>query len=132
LPLPFFRRKKRTQDQPVADKAPAAVVTTPASTERPHAAPAEGDGAAKSRRRRGNRGGRNRRKPTTATATATATAAAKPKQDQRSRPQKDGAKDDAKPAERQRRPNARRRQAPRRAPLPAAKRELLVSVDVSE
>ena len=41
-------------------------------------------------------------------------------------------KDDAEPAERQRRPTPRRRQAPRRAPLPAAKRELLVSVDVTE
>jgi len=66
-------------------------------------------------------------------AAATAeTAAPKPRQGQRSRPPKDGAKDDAKAAERQRRPNARRRQAPRRAPLPAAKRELLVSIDVTE
>jgi ribonuclease G len=36
------------------------------------------------------------------------------------------------PAERQRRPSSRRRQGLRRAPLPEAKRELLVSVDVSE
>jgi len=132
LPLPFFRRKKHTQEQPVAEKAQAAVVATPARVERPPAAPAEGDGAAKARRRRGSRGGRNRRKPTASTATATETAAPKPRQAQRSRPQKDGAKDDAKQAERQRRPNTRRRQVPRRAPLPAAKRELLVSVDVSE
>jgi ribonuclease G len=129
LPLPWFRRNKSTQEQPVAEKAPAAV-STPARTETPPAAPAEGDGTAKSRRRRGSRGGRNRRK--TPAGNVTETAAPKPRQPQRSKSQRDGTKDDAKPAERQRRPNARRRQAPRRAPLPAAKRELLVSVDVSE
>ena len=136
MPLPFFRRNKKTQEQPAAEKAPAAVVQTPPRTEQPTAAPAEGDGAAKSRRRRGSRGGRNRRKTPAgtigATATATETAAPKSRQPQRQKSQKEGTKDDAKPAERQRRPNTRRRQAPRRAPLPAAKRELLVSVDVSE
>ncbi len=56
-------------------------------------------------------------------ATTTATVEAKPQAPARERKE---------PAERQRRPSARRRQALRRAPLPEAKRELLVSVDVSE
>jgi ribonuclease G len=135
LPLPWFRRNKSTQDQPAAEAAPTAVVA-PKTEERP-SPPAEGEPAAKTKRRRGSRGGRNRRKPA-------APGGAEPREprEQQQRPgsrparepRADGSKPrgDGKPAERQRRPSTRRRQVPRRAPLPAAKRELLVSVDVTE
>jgi ribonuclease G len=135
LPLPWFRRNKSTQDQPAAEAAPAAVVA-PKTEERP-SPPAEGEQAAKTKRRRGSRGGRNRRKPA-----APGGAEAREPREQHQRPasrpprepRAEGSKPrgDGKPAERQRRPSTRRRQAPRRAPLPAAKRELLVSVDVTE
>ena len=95
----------------------------------------------KPKRRRGSRGGRGRKKPGAAGESAEAAdAAEKPEkaaQGEKRRPER-------KPAERrperkatsqrqERRQNQpRRRQAPRRAPLPAAKRELIVSVDVGE
>jgi ribonuclease G len=89
---------------------------------------AGGDGqssseAATKKRRRGTRGGRNRKKATSAASTATATATA----GEIRAPAR-------KPTERKTRPasQARRRTPPRRAPLPKAKRELLVSVDAGE
>jgi ribonuclease G len=139
LPLPWFRRNKNTQEQPVAEEAPAAVAGP--KTEQPLTPPTPGDAAgredsagesdavSKARRRRGSRGGRNRRKP--AAAVGTQPAESKPTPQPRARTAREP-KDDAKPSERQRRSSTRRRQAPRRAPLPAAKRELLVSVDVTE
>src|SRR5262249_17631324 len=69
----------------------------------------------------GSRGGRNRRPAQTGTAAATA------------KPAEQAAAKDGKPSpDRKRSPQSRRRQVSRRAPLPAAKRELLVSVDVTE
>ena len=105
------------------------------------------------KRRRGSRGGRGRKKPGTAGATPAATTGAavekadrpaqKPRSTGSGRNTGDAAKTERKqPAgktmsQRQERrrsegANSRRRQPPRRAPLPAAKRELLVSVDVGE
>jgi ribonuclease G len=109
------------------------------------------------KRRRGSRGGRGRKKPGTNGAAATGAAADKADKPTAERTQgggrsgaarPDGAKaekksGERKPAERktmsqrqERRrsegASSRRRQPPRRAPLPAAKRELLVSVDVGE
>src|SRR5262249_41155032 len=79
------------------------------------------------RRRRGRRGGRGRTRPTQEAANGAAaekaTAKKKPDDDQAAKP--------ARPAKRTRRSEPRRRQ-PRRQPLPAAKRELLVSVNVTE
>jgi ribonuclease G len=119
LPLPWFRRKKSEQAQP----APAAEVE-PSRTEAA-APPVEGEQLALKKRRRGSRGGRARRKTGAAESatTTTGTADAKPQAPARERKER---------AERQRRPSSRRRQGLRRAPLPEAKRELLVSVDVSE
>jgi ribonuclease G len=125
LPLPWFRRQKHEKAQPAAEEPPAAEVTTPSSSQ-PSADLAEG-GAANQRRRRGSRGGRNRRK-TPGTATATAAVAPKPARAAQTRT----TPATKEPADRQRRSATRRRQPPRRAPLPAAKRELLVSVDVTE
>jgi ribonuclease G len=121
LPLPWFRRKKSEQAQPI----PAAKVEAP-KTEVP-APPAEGEQPAAKKRRRGNRGGRGRRKTgAAASASAATTVKAETKRQAPARERKEPAGD------RQRRPSSRRRQAPRRAPLPAARRELLVSVDVTE
>jgi ribonuclease G len=131
--LPWFRWKKKRQPEATAEPA--------ASPEAPPAEPAEqpqdtvrgGDAEAdptKRRRRRGSRGGRARKKPGEQTADAAAGAApaepARPEPKKRSRP-------DRKPADRtSRSAQRRRREPPRRAPLPAAKRELLISTDVGE
>jgi ribonuclease G len=129
LPLPWFRRNKRTQEQPHADQAPAAVEEP--KTEDATAPPVQGEQAAKTRRRRGNRGGRNKRK--SAASVAAETVAARPKSPPRTQQKAQPSEPvTAKSAERPRRSSTRRRQPARRAPLPAAKRELLVSVDVTE
>jgi ribonuclease G len=126
LPLPWFRRQKHEKAQPAAEAPPAVEVAAPSRVEPPADTP-EGE-AARKRRRRGSRGGKNRRKTPAAAATATVESRApapRPKAPARA----------AKaPAERRSssRSSTRRRQPPRRAPLPAAKRELLVSVDVTE
>ena len=117
--LQLFRRKKRQKDAPVegaAQPEPVAVATPPAAT-------SAGD-PSKPKRRRGNRGGRGRKKK----ADAPATAETKPQAATKERAP------ERKPAQRTRRSGStqRRRTPPRRAPLPAAKRELLVSVDVGE
>jgi ribonuclease G len=126
LPLPWFRRKK-SDEQPHTVPPPqrAAAEEEPTRAE-PPAPPAEAEQPAQKRRRRGSRGGRGRKKPATAAGGPTA-----PVEDAKPAAQANEAKEAKEPADRQRRP-PRRRQAPRRAPLPAAKRELLVSVDVSE
>jgi ribonuclease G len=91
-------------------------------TESPQAA-----AAAKKRRRRGSRGGRGRKKPGAAAAT---TAAGDEKPDEQPEPARPERKPERKQDRRQAR--TRRRTATRRAPLPAAKRELLISTDVGE
>jgi ribonuclease G len=119
LPLPWFRRKKQQQAAaPETVSAPAAEVAAPRTP--PAAAPEAGDAAAKPKRRRGSRGGRNRRPAQSGAAAPTV------KQSEQT------ATKDGKPSDRKRSSSTRRRQVSRRAPLPAAKRELLVSVDVTE
>jgi ribonuclease G len=116
--LRWFRRKTRTDESAVADRpepqTPASLTVEPAPT---------GDQPAKKRRRRGSRGGRGRKKP------AAAQAERKPERKEDKPERKEERK---QPAQRQRRAAQRRRPQPRRAPLPPAKRELLVSVDVGE
>jgi ribonuclease G len=115
--LQFFRRKKRQKDAPVegATRPEPVITPTPAATpagEQP-----------KPKRRRGSRGGRGRKKKTETAATA----------ETKAEPAKKQARPERKPAQRSSRSSTqRRRTPPRRAPLPAAKRELLVSVDVGE
>ncbi|HEY7692274.1 MAG TPA: Rne/Rng family ribonuclease, partial [Gaiellaceae bacterium] len=121
MPLPWFRRK---QQRPAAPEKAPPVEVAPPSVVPPPAAPDAGEAAAKPKRRRGSRGGRNRRKPTTAATTAEA-----PRREQA--PAK-AAKESKPASDRRRSSPSRRRQVSRRAPLPAAKRELLVSVDVTE
>ncbi|HUH14468.1 MAG TPA: hypothetical protein VML35_01125, partial [Gaiellaceae bacterium] len=137
---PWFRRKKKdAREQQATDvatpaqPAPAEATTAQAPPERQPGATTDPD----KRRRRGSRGGRGRKKPgTSATAAATAEKAdAKPEQKPASQ------RRERKPPERsqrqERRANQsqgeRRRRVPqKRSPLPKAKRELLISVDVGE
>ena len=139
--MPWFRfRKKSSADQRADDArelefSPEPEVTTPAAAEA--AAPeSESTDPTKPKRRRGSRGGRGRKKPGTAAsgggAAAETTAAPERKEsgkqqsDRRQLSQRQERRRDQQSQQR------RRREPQRRAPLPAAKRELLVSVDVGE
>ena len=136
--MPWFRFRRRKDEDRAAEAAPA-VEEAPAPAEEPAAEeqdrPTATDGGApRKRRRRGSRGGRGRRKPGAATDVAVA-----------ERPEK-AAAEVAEPAPKKPAPERgsrsrsgqrstgreRRRQPARRAPLPEAKRELLISVDVGE
>ena len=131
---PWFRRKKK-QDQ-TEQQAPEAPAPAPQPEQaEPTSAAAPADAAIDPRkRRRGSRGGRGRKKPgTVATAEQPAEKADKPEQKPASQ------RRERKPAERSQRQERRanqqgnRRRVPqKRAPLPKAKRELLISVDVGE
>ncbi len=132
---PWFRWKRKKEEQQAAAEAAPAQVLAPTD-------PTPADEAAtdpSKKRRRGTRGGRGRKRPGT-TSTATTTAAGAEKKDVPA-----AAKEPAKRARAQQRPPAersqrqerrarepRRRTQQRRAPLPKAKRELLISVDIGE
>ena len=124
--LKWFRRPAR-QPEPAREERAASDPVRDV-TERPAPQAAGETQQQRNKRRRGTRGGRNRNKrPSDATATtSTAKADAKPARTPASKPAAQ-----RKPAgARQRTP--RRRTPAKRPPLPAAKRELLVSVDVGE
>ncbi|HZT14365.1 MAG TPA: Rne/Rng family ribonuclease, partial [Gaiellaceae bacterium] len=130
MPLPWFRRRR---DQKQAPSTAAASVPAPETDDIPEAAPepAAGDettdttsGTTARKRRRGTRGGRNRRKKAEPAA-ADAAADGAPADAEDRKPEKAERKGST-------RSQPRRRQAPKRAPLPKAKRELLVSVDAGE
>jgi ribonuclease G len=123
--LRWFRRQKpskdersRTEDAPPAP--PTQTVTAPpaeAATTEP----------ARKKRRRGTRGGRGRKRAGSATE-AKAKEETKAKKDK-----KDESRPERKPSAPRAKQRAPRRRVPqRRPPLPPAKRELLISVDVSE
>jgi ribonuclease G len=133
LPWFRFRKKKSSDDQrsdvPELEAKPEPQLIDPAAD----AAGSESTDPTKPKRRRGSRGGRGRKK-----SGSTAGAAAPDKKDS-------ARKEKAEPArqpqrrelsqrqERRRDQSSRRRREPqRRPPLPAAKRELLISVDVGE
>jgi ribonuclease G len=122
LPFNWFRRRKPEREQaPVEAAAPLTE-----APDKPAAVAAGTDthAPARPKRRRGTRGGKGRAKPG-----GTATAAPKEKVEPvRSQAEERRAQQRKERAAR----GERRRSTPRRAPLPAAKRELLVSVDVSE
>jgi ribonuclease G len=129
--LPWFRwrRKREHTDEP---DTPAGAVEEalrppePVERETTEAeAPAEGE-APRARRRRGSRGGRGRKKATTAKADADEPVAGEP-----AAATAGTAKQKPERGERRTR-QAPRRRVQRRAPLPAAKRELLIAVDVGE
>jgi ribonuclease G len=121
--LKFFRRKPRREVAPSEAAPPPA----PPDVTQPPAEAGAQPTSTKPRRRRGSRGGRNRRKPAGVSAAAT--------EDKPKAPEKEKKQPDRKPSQRSQRSQQRqqrRRQPERRPPLPKAKRELLVSVDVGE
>jgi ribonuclease G len=129
--LRWFRRKKETEPEAAPIEA-----ATPAAPQPAGSTNEDGGTTTKPKRRRGSRGGRGRRKPAAAATATAATAIATPaeapaKTAARAKPERRPAQAARKPATRTR-TSSRRRIEPRRAALPAAKRELLVSVDVSE
>ncbi len=131
-----FGRKPKTP----ATEAVAAPEVAPEEPGRPEseseaAAPVEATDPARKRRRRGSRGGRGKKKPTPANGQAEAPAAATTgkadaKETARGRPER---RQERKSTQDRRGAKAgRRRTATRRAALPAAKRDLVISVDVGE
>ena len=133
MPLPWFRRKQEQAPAPqaAAPPPPTDVTTTPAapggeSTTDP----------TRPKRRRGTRGGKGRKKSATASASAatSATEVAPPKAERKKQPERaEKKKEEVRSQRRERRANQPRRRPPqKRPPLPPAKRELLVSTDVSE
>ena len=131
--LKLFRRKPRQENVP-SEAAPPA--PPPAVTQPPAEAGAQPT-STRPRRRRGSRGGRNRRKPVGST-TAAETAKEEPKPadekaDEKKQPaRKQGQRSQGSQRSQRSQGQQRRRQPARRPPLPKAKRELLVSVDVGE
>ena len=130
MPLPWFRRKNNDAGQAAPQQAPAPEAAPRPSS--PSQATPDAGGAAQAKRRRGSRGGRNRRKPSTTGATATPAAETGEPAAKKATAPRERAKPKPKDERRRGPQPARRRQQQRRAPLPAAKRELLVSVDVTE
>jgi len=131
--LPWFRfRKKKSSDDQRSDvpeleakspKLDQPKLTDPAA----EAAGSESTDPTKPKRRRGSRGGRGRKKPGSAASTAA------PERKEKAEPKQPQRREMSQRQERRRDQSTRRRREPqRRAPLPAAKRELLVSVDVGE
>ncbi len=127
--MPWFRfRKKSSDDQhstdvPKLEASPEQALTEPAA----EAADSEPTDPTKPKRRRGSRGGRGRKKP------GAAAAATAPERKEKPEPKQPQRRELSQRQERRRDQSTRRRREPqRRAPLPAAKRELLVSVDVGE
>ena len=135
MPLNWFRRhKKQEEEHHEAPTQPAPPAEAPPEPEPQAAEEAATDGQARPTRRRGTRGGRNRkRKPATATAgAATAEEAKKPEKKPAQPAREKPARERREKQDRSTRSRGRRRQQTKRAPLPAAKRELLVSVGVTE
>ncbi len=136
MPLRWFRFGKQ---EVAAQEAPVAEEETPPEVVEAEQAPeaAEASETQKKKRRRGSRGGRGRKKPGTTNVDATPDASAikdpsdEPTRDKPARKQPER-KSGRAPAERKSQRATRRRTPTRRAPLPAAKRELLISVDVGE
>ena len=133
--MPWFRiRKKQSSDdqrsdQPELEAKPEPQLTDPAAD----AADSEPTDPTKPKRRRGSRGGRGRSKKPGAAAGSAAGGATAPERKEKAEPKQPQRRELSQRQERRRDQSQRRRREPqRRAPLPAAKRELLVSVDVGE
>jgi ribonuclease G len=132
--LPWFRfRRKSSADQRADDareleSRPEPEVTPAAAAD---AAATESSDPTKPKRRRGSRGGRGRKKPGTAGTTPETTAAPERKEAGKRQPERQMSQRQERRRDQQSQ-QRRRREPQRRAPLPAAKRELLVSVDVGE
>jgi ribonuclease G len=143
LPLRWFRfgKQKEAAEETAAveDETPPEVTQAElvevGAREAPEAESPEA--AARKRRRRGSRGGRGRKKPGTQTAGETPVAVDEPVAETvpaRKSPAKKEARrqQPERKTDRKRPPASRRRTPTKRAALPAAKRELVISVDVGE
>jgi ribonuclease G len=138
--LPWFRRRKQSSDVAAASPAAPPVEAQPDRIAPPApAAAAAGAGAGatidpnRPKRRRGNRGGKGRRKPGAAPAAEGTDKPAKPApREPRKQPERKAVSQRQERRRSEASSNRRRREPQRRAPLPAAKRELIVSVDVGE
>jgi ribonuclease G len=124
--LRWFRRQK-----PSTEERGRGEDARPAPTDTVTTKPAEAGTTdpAKKKRRRGSRGGRNRKR--SGAAAAPKADAEEPTAAKQEPKKKDESRPERRPSQRKQR-TARRRTPPRRPPLPPAKRELLISVDVSE
>src|SRR5262249_26045225 len=112
--LRWFRIRRKSEEQaPFQAAAPPPEATEPVT---PEPADNAGEQPTKPKRRRGSRGGKGRPRKT-------ATAATEQKAERRP---------ERKTAQPERPPQRRRREPPKPRPLPSAKRELLISVDVGE
>jgi len=134
LPLPWFRRKHTTQERP-SEAAPSAPEPPVAAVTQAPPAPEAGEQTAASaaaKRRRGSRGGRGRKKPAAETAAPETPAGEKKTPERKTERRTQSQASERRQSQGSARSATRRRQPPKRAPLPAAKRELLVSVDVGE
>jgi ribonuclease G len=132
--LPWFRRRKRQSDDAAVEPVAAPVEVHPGPiTESPVAKAAgttESD-PSKPKRRRGSRGGKGRKKTVSGGDAEKATAGTPAKKSER-KPAERKAVSQRQERRRAESGNRRRREPQRRAPLPEAKRELIVSVDVGE
>ncbi|MGH3136806.1 MAG: Rne/Rng family ribonuclease [Gaiellaceae bacterium] len=139
MALRWFRFGKKEEEEAAAREAVAIEVQPPPETQAPEPTGAQDapEGPRK-RRRRGSRGGRGRKKP------GAALAAGESSEEPDDGPSDDGRAGSDRKAERtperkterktdkRSQRSSRRRTPTKRAPLPAAKRELLISVDVGE
>jgi ribonuclease G len=132
LALRWFRFGKKQEEQAVPEEATATEdVAPPEPQAEPAADEQSASAATRKRRRRGSRGGKGRKKPAAAaSASDEQTEDAADEEPAKAAPTR--AKTPAKSDRRQSRTASRRRTPTKRAPLPAAKRELVISVDVGE
>ena len=127
--MPWFRIRKKSSDDQRPDVPELEAKSEPELAPAAEAADTESTDPTKPKRRRGSRGGRGRKKSGSGSA-ATAAAPERKEKGEAKQPQR---RELSQRQERRRDQSSRRRREPqRRAPLPAAKRELLVSVDVGE
>jgi ribonuclease G len=135
--LPWFRfRKKQSSDDQRTDQPELEAKPEPQLTDPAAAAGPESSDPTKPKRRRGSRGGRGRKKPgSTSSAGADVPERKETARKEKSEPKQLQRRELSQRQERRREQSQsqrRRREPQRRPPLPAAKRELLVSVDVGE
>ncbi len=129
--MPWFRwLKKKTDDETKEQVVEESARAEETPEEGEAAAPTPGADGLPKRRRRGSRGGRNRKKPAVSDGAVAADGA-----ESRQAPPQIKTEQPARPGSRRKspsQPRERRRPPPRRAPLPAAKREVVISVDIGE
>ncbi|HEU5214596.1 MAG TPA: Rne/Rng family ribonuclease [Gaiellaceae bacterium] len=127
--MPWFRFRKKKSSDDRSDVPALEAKPEPELTDQAAEAAAEPADPSKPKRRRGSRGGRGRKKP----GSTAGAAAPERKEKAKPEPKQPQRRELSQRQERRRDQSTRRRREPqRRAPLPAAKRELIVSVDVGE